>query len=145
MIQLQCSTRSPNLSSPRLKVLYSTRILFSVQTLKEEINEDTGNVDKKITEHALETLQPMLLVVGDDGEELASYYLPGNAYLNVEDGAKVTVGKTLAKLLKESVKTRDITGGLPRVGELFEARTPQESFCSCKDKRNCSSEGYCQG
>jgi DNA-directed RNA polymerase subunit beta' len=94
-------------------------------TLKEEVNEDTGNIDKKITEHALETLQPRLIVVTDEGEELASYYLPGNAYLNVEDGERVSVGKTLAKLLKESVKTRDITGGLPRVGELFEARRPK--------------------
>ncbi|MBI9108555.1 MAG: DNA-directed RNA polymerase subunit beta' [Spirochaetales bacterium] len=94
-------------------------------TFKEEVNEDTGNIDKKITEHALETLQPMLLVVNDDGEPIGSYYLPGNAYLNVEDGERVNIGKTLAKLLKESVKTRDITGGLPRVGELFEARRPK--------------------
>ena len=61
-------------------------------------------------------------MVDDDDEEVASYYLPGQAYLNVEDGEQVTAGRVLAKLLKESVKTRDITGGLPRVGELFEAR-----------------------
>ena len=91
-------------------------------TLKEEINEDTGKIEKKITEFPLESLQPRLIVVDDDGDEVANYYLPGQAYLNVEDGEQVAAGRMLAKLLKESIKTRDITGGLPRVGELFEAR-----------------------
>ena len=94
-------------------------------TLKEEINEDTGNIEKKITEYTLETLQPRIVVENEQGEELAVYYLPGNSYINVDDGVKVSAGKTLAKLLKESVRTRDITGGLPRVGELFEARKPK--------------------
>ena len=94
-------------------------------TLKEEIDEDTGNIEKKITEFSLETLQPRVVIEDEDGEELAVYYLPGSSYLNVEDGADIVAGKTVAKLLKESVKTRDITGGLPRVGELFEARKPK--------------------
>lgn len=94
-------------------------------TLKEEINEDTGNIEKKITEYSLESLQPRITILDDEGEELAIYYLPGSAYLNVNDGAKVKAGRVLAKLLKESVKTMDITGGLPRVGELFEARKPK--------------------
>ena len=91
-------------------------------TLKEEINEDTGKIEKKITEFPLESLQPRIIVVDDDDDEVASYYLPGQAYLNVDDGEEVVAGRVVAKLLKESVKTRDITGGLPRVGELFEAR-----------------------
>ncbi|MBI9101253.1 MAG: DNA-directed RNA polymerase subunit beta' [Spirochaetales bacterium] len=94
-------------------------------TLKEELNEDTGNIEKKITEFSMETLQPRIILEDADGAEVATYYLPGSAYLNIEDGEKVAVGKTLAKLLKESVKTKDITGGLPRVGELFEARRPK--------------------
>ena len=94
-------------------------------TLKEEINEDTGNVEKKITEFTLESLQPRLVINDENGEEAATYYLPGSAYLNVENGEKVRAGRILAKLLRESVKTRDITGGLPRVGELFEARHPK--------------------
>jgi DNA-directed RNA polymerase subunit beta' len=94
-------------------------------TLKEEINEDTGNIEKKITEFTLESLQPRITIEGEGEEELAVYYLPGNAYLNVDDGAEVKPGRTLAKILKESAKTRDITGGLPRVGELFEARRPK--------------------
>ncbi len=94
-------------------------------TLKEEINEDTGNVEKKITEYSLETLEPRIIIEDEEGNEKATYYLPGSAYLNVENGAEVQAGRSLAKLLKESVKTRDITGGLPRVGELFEARKPK--------------------
>jgi len=125
------------------KVVYKDIILGT--TLKEEINEDTGNVDKKITEHALETLQPMLLIVDKNDNELASYFLPGNAYLNVEDGAKVSVGKTLAKLLKESVKTGDITGGLPRVGELFEARRPKNPSVLAKISGTIHLRGIMKG
>jgi DNA-directed RNA polymerase subunit beta' len=91
-------------------------------TLKEEVNEETGNVEKKITEYTLDTLQPRIQIVDEKGEEIATYFLPGSSYLSVEDGMKIKQGRVLAKLLKESVKTRDITGGLPRVGELFEAR-----------------------
>ncbi len=94
-------------------------------TLKEEINEDTGKIEKKITEFTLETLQPRLSVQDEEGKELAVYYLPGSAYLNVNDGEAIQAGRILAKLPRESVKTRDITGGLPRVGELFEARKPK--------------------
>jgi DNA-directed RNA polymerase subunit beta' len=94
-------------------------------TLKEEVNEDTGNIEKKIAEVSTESLQPRILIKDASGEELATYYLPGGSYLNVDNGDKVQAGKSLAKILKESVKTRDITGGLPRVGELFEARKPK--------------------
>ena len=94
-------------------------------TLKEEINEDTGNIEKKIADFTLESLQPRIIVQGPDGEERSSYYLPGGAYLNVNDGDTVHAGRIIAKMLKENVKTHDITGGLPRVGELFEARRPK--------------------
>ncbi len=96
-------------------------------TLKEEINEDTGNIEKKITEFSLESLQPRIILEDEEGKEKAFYFLPGNSYLNIEDGEAVHKGRTLAKLLKESVKTSDITGGLPRVGELFEARKPKNA------------------
>ena len=91
-------------------------------TLKEEINDDTGNIEYKITD-IYEDIEPKLLIVGDGGELLGEYYLPGGAYLNVQDGDKVEKGRFLAKILKESGKTMDITSGLPRVGELFEARS----------------------
>ncbi len=94
-------------------------------TLKEELNEDTGKIEKKVMEYSLESLQPRIIIEDSEGNDLANYYLPGSAYLNVEDGDEIKAGRILAKLLKESVKTRDITGGLPRVGELFEARRPK--------------------
>jgi DNA-directed RNA polymerase subunit beta' len=65
--------------------------------------------------------------VDKKGEDLAVYFLPGAAYLNINDGDKIKAGRIIAKLLKESSKTGDITGGLPRVGELFEARRPKTS------------------
>ncbi len=101
-------------------------------TLKEEINEDTGNIEKKITEFSLESLQPRIVIVDESGNEIMGYYLPGGAYLNIDDGEKIKPGRTLAKMLKESVKTRDITGGLPRVGELFEARRPKNAAVLAK-------------
>jgi DNA-directed RNA polymerase subunit beta' len=94
-------------------------------TLKEEVNEDTGNIEKKIADLSTESLQPRIIIKDESDEELATYYLPGGSYLNVDNGDKVKAGRSLAKILKESVKTRDITGGLPRVGELFEARKPK--------------------
>jgi len=94
-------------------------------TLKEEVNVETGSIEKKITDHISETLQPRIALMSDDGETLATYFLPAASYLNVENGVEVKKGRILAKILKESVKTKDITGGLPRVGELFEARRPK--------------------
>ncbi|HWR12826.1 MAG TPA: DNA-directed RNA polymerase subunit beta' [Rectinemataceae bacterium] len=96
-------------------------------TLKEEINEETGNVDKKITEFAAErdSKQPRIIITDEAGNEIFAYLLPGGAYLNIEDGEVIKAGRTIAKILKESAKAMDITGGLPRVGELFEARKPK--------------------
>lgn len=93
-------------------------------TLTNEVNEDTGNVEHKITEHILENLQPRIIMQSKDDQIV--YSLPGGAYLQVEEGQTVGIGEVLAKLSKASQKTKDITGGLPRVGELFEARRPKE-------------------
>ena len=96
-------------------------------TLKEEINAETGNVEKIITDVGSErdTKEPRILITDEAGNDIESYYLPEGAYVNVEDGEAVKAGKILAKILKESAKAMDITGGLPRVGELFEARKPK--------------------
>ncbi|MDD3057268.1 MAG: DNA-directed RNA polymerase subunit beta' [Sphaerochaeta sp.] len=99
-------------------------------TLIEEVNEETGNIEKKITEHALESLQPRIEITSAEhgkGDVVAVYLLPGGSYLQIKDNAPVVKGTILAKLLKEGTKTKDITGGLPRVGELFEARRPRNS------------------
>jgi DNA-directed RNA polymerase subunit beta' len=94
-------------------------------TLKEEIDEETGNIEKRITEFQLESKQPRIYIVDDDGNEAASYFLPGGAYIQVDEGEKINAGRTIAKTLKESAKAMDITSGLPRVSELFEARKPK--------------------
>ncbi|RFQ09528.1 hypothetical protein D0N87_33540, partial [Pseudomonas sp. ATCC 13867] len=54
------------------------------------------------------------------------YFLPANALVNLNDGAKVRIGDVIARIPQETSKTRDITGGLPRVADLFEARRPKE-------------------
>ena len=94
-------------------------------TLAEEINEESGNVEKVITELHLDTMQPRVFITDESGNELGSYYLPGGAYLLVEENTQIKAGTQIAKTLKESSKTNDITGGLPRVSELFEARKPK--------------------
>ena len=114
-------------------------------TLREEINEDTGNIEKKITESTADTLQPRIAIVDEDGESLQDYYLPENSYLNIEDGVVVRAGQTLAKMLKESQKTQDITGGLPRVGELFEARRPKDSAILAQISGTVEFEGISKG
>ena len=114
-------------------------------TLKEEINEDTGNIEKKITEFSLESLQPRIIIDDKEGNEIINYYLPGGAYLNVEDGESIKPGRTLAKMLKESVKTRDITGGLPRVGELFEARRPKNAAILAQISGTAEFKGIVKG
>ncbi|HZJ88869.1 MAG TPA: DNA-directed RNA polymerase subunit beta', partial [Sphaerochaeta sp.] len=104
-------------------------------TLIEEVNEETGNIEKKITEHLLEALQPEILITsekGGKGDVLGSYLLPSGAYLQVLEDMEVKKGMILAKILKESIKTKDITGGLPRVGELFEARRPRNAAVLAK-------------
>ncbi len=114
-------------------------------TLREEINEDTGNREKKITESSADTLQPRISLLDKKGEILQDYYLPENSYLNVEDGVKVKAGQTLAKMLKESQKTQDITGGLPRVGELFEARKPKDAAILAQISGTVEFEGLSKG
>ena len=79
-------------------------------------------------------MRPMVKLVDAKGNDVmiagteipAQYFLPGNAIVNLEDGAEVNIGDALARIPQESSKTRDITGGLPRVADLFEARKPKE-------------------
>lgn len=79
-------------------------------------------------------MRPMIRLLGANGADLmipgtevpAQYFLPGSAIVNLEDNAQINVGDALARIPQESSKTRDITGGLPRVADLFEARKPKE-------------------
>ena len=94
-------------------------------TLEEHMDLDTGNVERIISDLHLDVRQPRILITDEAGNESGSYPLPAGAVLNVEDKQKVAAGVTLAKLPKGAVKSSDITGGLPRVSELFEARKPK--------------------
>lgn len=89
-----------------------------------EIDEQTGFQEKVITESKNKKIIPTLLIEGKGGEVLRSYSLPVGAHLMVSDGDKINTGQTLVKIPRKSGKAGDITGGLPRVTELFEARNP---------------------
>ncbi len=97
-------------------------------TLKEELNQETNKSEKRIQENFVEDLDPTILILDAMGEIMAKYVLPGGAYLSVDDNMKIHAGSILARLPKESGKTQDIVGGLPKVESLFEARHPSKSI-----------------
>ncbi|NER12303.1 DNA-directed RNA polymerase subunit beta' [Leptobacterium flavescens] len=93
-------------------------------TYQVEIDEQTGFQEKVISESRNKKLIPTLLIKSNKGEVLRSYNLPVGAHIMVNDGEKIKEGKILVKIPRKSAKAGDITGGLPRVTELFEARNP---------------------
>ncbi|ARV11191.1 DNA-directed RNA polymerase subunit beta' [Gilvibacter sp. SZ-19] len=93
-------------------------------TYQVEIDEQTGFQEKVISESRNKKLIPTLHICGAKGEVIRSYNLPVGAHLMVDDAEKIKVGKILVKIPRKSAKAGDITGGLPRVTELFEARNP---------------------
>ncbi len=108
-------------------------------TVNRQLDEITGLssiivMEPKLRPTHAKDMRPMIKLVDEQGNDLniagteipATYYLPPRTIINVEDGASVKVGDVIARLPQESSKTRDITGGLPRVADLFEARTPKE-------------------
>ena len=94
-------------------------------TIQQVADEQTGHVQKVVMESKDKNLTPSIRVIDDAGNE-KTFNLPTNAYLSVDDGEKVGAGTILAKISKSTSKSRDITGGLPRVTELFEARSPHD-------------------
>jgi DNA-directed RNA polymerase subunit beta' len=95
-------------------------------TIKRDVDEATGLMGTVIIEHK-EDLHPQVVIVDDKKEVLASYSIPAGAHVIVEEGQKVRAGALLAKTPRKVAKTKDITGGLPRVAELFEARRPKDA------------------
>lgn len=108
-------------------------------TMNRQTDELTGLssivvIDPKQRGVSGKELKPMIKLVDDNGDDLflagttlpAQYFLPPDAIINFEDGARVKVGDVLARIPQETSKTRDITGGLPRVADLFEARRPKD-------------------
>ena len=104
------------------KILYEN--IEAGTTFQVEIDEQTGFQEKVISESRNKKLIPTLLILDKNGNTLRSYNLPVGAHLMVDDNEKITEGKILVKIPRKSAKSGDITGGLPRVTELFEARNP---------------------
>ena len=93
-------------------------------TYQVEIDEQTGFQEKVISDSKNKKMIPTLLILGKKDEVIRSYNLPVGAHLMVDKDEKIKVGKILVKIPRKSSKAGDITGGLPRVTELFEARNP---------------------
>ncbi|WP_034156749.1 DNA-directed RNA polymerase subunit beta' [Sphingomonas sp. ERG5] len=111
--------------------------LIEGKTLVEQADEATGISQRVIIEYraatkSKEDLRPRLTLLDGDSGEAGRYMLAPGATLSVEDGAQVSGGDVLARVSREAAKTRDITGGLPRVAELFEARKPKENAIIAK-------------
>ncbi len=103
-------------------------------TMAEQVDETTGLSHKVVIESKAKDARPRIMIIGDDGEPMmlpndrgeASYILPVGAVITVLEGDKVSPGESVAKVSREASRTKDITGGLPRVAELFEARKPKD-------------------
>lgn len=114
--------------------------LYEGITMHRQTDELTGLtsivvIDQKQRAASGKELKPMIRLLDEKGEDiylagtnlLAQYFLPSGAIINFPDGATVKVGDVLARIPQETSKTRDITGGLPRVADLFEARRPKDA------------------
>src|SRR5207249_7431999 len=95
-------------------------------TMKQEVDETTGQEAMVIIEHK-EDLHPQIVIVDDKGEAAANYPIPSGAHIVVNEGDRIVAGTLMAKTPRKTSKTKDITGGLPRCAELFEARRPKDA------------------
>ncbi|MBI5167194.1 MAG: DNA-directed RNA polymerase subunit beta' [candidate division NC10 bacterium] len=96
-------------------------------TMKEEVDEVTGLSQKVIVEHGKEEVQPRISIKDESNITVFKTLLPVGAHLIVTEGQILSAGDAIAKIPRETTKTKDITGGLPRVAELFEARRPKDA------------------
>lgn len=94
-------------------------------TLQQVTDEQTLHVQKVVIESKDKTLTPSILIESPSGE-IKSFNLPIRSFISVDEGETISAGTVLAKISKQTAKSRDITGGLPRVTELFEARSPHD-------------------
>ena len=93
-------------------------------TFREESDEQTGHREKVIIDTRDKTKNPVIQIADNKGNLIKGYNIPVGAHIAVDEGEKVKTGQVIAKIPRSTGKTRDITGGLPRVTELFEARNP---------------------
>ncbi|HEX6741278.1 MAG TPA: DNA-directed RNA polymerase subunit beta', partial [Sphingomicrobium sp.] len=110
--------------------------LIENRTMTEQVDESTGITQRVVTDDTTkskkESLHPRLTLTGAKAKEAGVYRLAAGAIVAVEDGQQVEAGEVLARMPREAARTRDITGGLPRVAELFEARKPKENAIIAK-------------
>jgi DNA-directed RNA polymerase subunit beta' len=114
---------SPILTEMSGKVRYED--IIEEQTMVEEIDEATGLAERVIIEQRGE-YHPQIIIEDNKKEVLAIYPIPAGAHIVPQDGAFISAGDLIAKTPRQVSKTKDITGGLPRVAELFEARRPKD-------------------
>jgi DNA-directed RNA polymerase subunit beta' len=93
-------------------------------TFREEFDEQTGHREKVIIDTRDKTKNPVIQIIDSGKNVIRGYNIPVGAHIAVDEGEKVQTGQVIAKIPRSTGKTRDITGGLPRVTELFEARNP---------------------
>jgi DNA-directed RNA polymerase subunit beta' len=108
------------------------RDMISGITVATETDKETGKKGMVVTEHK-EDLHPQVVILDEKTKEVkASYSIPVGAHLSVKEGQVVTAGTLIAKTPRKVARTKDITGGLPRVAELFEARKPKDACVIAK-------------
>ena len=121
------------------------RDMISGITVTNETDKETGKKVMVVTEHK-EDLHPQVVIVDEKSKEVrASYSIPVGAHLSVKEGEVVTGGTQLAKTPRKVARTKDITGGLPRVAELFEARKPKDACVIAKIDGEVSFGGTVRG
>ncbi len=114
-------------------------------TMQEDFDEITGLSTKVIISHRDEKKQPRVSIKDGQGETVRRYILPAGAHINVHEGDRVNAGDVIVKIPRESAKTKDITGGLPRVAELFEARKPHEQATIAEVSGKIKFGGFVKG
>src|SRR5258706_16180343 len=95
-------------------------------TMKQEVDETTGQEAMVVIEHK-EDLHPQIVILDEKNDPIANYPIPSDAHIVVNEGDDIVAGTLMAKTPRKTSKTKDITGGLPRVAELFEARRPKDA------------------
>ena len=113
-------------------------------TVKRELDESTGRIATVVIEHK-EDLNPQVEIIDDSGKMIATYAIPVGAQVAVNEDDEIAPGTMLAKTPRQASKTQDITGGLPRVAELFEARRPKEAAEMAKIDGIVSLDGTVRG
>jgi len=122
--------------------------LFDViegRTVKEEVDEKTGKREMMVIDDREKTLHPHAKILDETGVEVRDILLPTGGFLQVHDGQDIFPGDSLCKIPRDISKMRDITGGLPRVGELFEVRKPKEAAVISEIDGTLSFEGITRG